>query len=107
VETHEGDPTSERRTDPWSNVSSEFSSLADHLRRVYDQVASEEGPTEAEIKKALVTLADAWNQIGAALSTALDDPETRARLRRAAGAFASALGAAITDLGEELGDRGG
>ncbi|HSJ83581.1 MAG TPA: hypothetical protein VLA91_07155 [Acidimicrobiia bacterium] len=104
METHQDDPTSERRTHPWSSVSSEFSSLADHLRRVYNQVASEDGPTEAEIKDALVTLAGAWSQVGAALSTALDDPETRVRLKRAAGAFASALGAAITDLGAELDD---
>ena len=71
---------------------------------MYNQVASEDGPTDAEIKEALVTLAGAWDQVGAALSTALDDPETRVRLKRAAGAFASALGAAITDLGAELDD---
>jgi hypothetical protein len=104
VETHQDDPTSERGTHPWSNVSSELSSLAEHLRRIYNQVASEDGPTEAEIQDALATLGGAWDQLGVALSTALDDPETRVRLKRAAGAFASGLGAAITDLAAELDD---
>lgn len=72
---------------------------------MYNQVVTD-GPTEAEIKAALVTLAGAWDQIGATLSTAIDDPETRVRLKRAAGAFASALGAAIADLGDELDGRG-
>jgi hypothetical protein len=106
VETHQDDPTSQTETEPWSNVSAELSSLGDHLRRLYSQVAPEDGPTETEIKEALVTLAGVFDQVGPPLAAALDDPETRIRLKKAAGAFASALGAAISDLGEAL-DHGG
>jgi hypothetical protein len=107
VEAHQDDPTSEKVTDPWSNVSAELSSLGDRLRQTYRRVASEDGPTEDEIKSALATLAGAWDQVAASLSTALNDPETRAHMKKAAGVFAAALGATVSDLGEELDGREG
>jgi hypothetical protein len=107
VETHQPDPTSEETTDPWGKVSTELSSLGDRLRQTYRRVASEDGPTEDEIKSALATLAGAWDQVAASLSTALNDPETRTHLRKAAGVFAAALGATVSDLGEELDGREG
>ena len=102
METHRPDLTSDETTDPWGNVSNELSSLGDRLRRIYERVASEDGPTEAEIRTAFATLAGVWDQVAESLSTALDDPETRAQLKRAAGSFAAALGASISGLGEEL-----
>ncbi|HEX6145255.1 MAG TPA: hypothetical protein VF083_00665 [Acidimicrobiia bacterium] len=102
METHRPDPTSEETTDPWDNVSSELSSLGERLRLIYERVASEDGPTEEEIRSAFATLAGVWDQMAGSLSAALADPETRAQLRRAAGAFAAALGASISGLGEEL-----
>ena len=102
METHRPDPTSEETTDPWDNVSNELSSLGERLRLIYERVASEDGPTEEEIRRAFATLAGVWDQVAESLSAALDDPETRAQLRRAAGSFAAALGASISGLGEEL-----
>ncbi|MGH8872229.1 MAG: hypothetical protein ACRDWS_09660 [Acidimicrobiia bacterium] len=91
--------------DTWDTVSSELSSLGDSLRNAYRRVASEDGPTEKEIKDALATLAGAWDQVAASFSIALNDPETRAHLKKAAGSFAAALGATISDLGEEVDGR--
>lgn len=106
METHHPDPTSEETTDRWDSVSNELSSLGERLRLIYQRVASEDGPTEEEVRSAFATLAGVWDQVAESLSAALDDPETRAQLRRAAGSFAAALGTSISDLGEEL-DREG
>jgi hypothetical protein len=86
-------------------VSSEFSSLGDRLKDTYRRVASDTGPTEEEIKEAFATLAGAWDQVAASFSTALNDPATRAHLKKAATSFAAALGTTITDLGDGI--RGG
>ena len=102
VETHQPDPTSNESVDPWETASSDFSSLGDRLRDTYRRVASEGGPSEDELKNAFATLLGAWEQVAASLSTALNDPDTRAHLKRAAGSFAAALGATITDLGSEF-----
>jgi hypothetical protein len=104
VETHQPDPTSDETTDPWGRVSTELSSLGERLRQVYGRVASEEGPTEEEIRSALATLAGVWDQVAASLSTVLNDAETRANLKRAAWSFAAALGTTFADLGDELGN---
>lgn len=102
VETHQPDPTTPEQPDPWETVSSEFSSLGDRLRETYHRVATEGGPSEDEIKGAFTTLLGAWNQVATAFSAALSDPETRAHLKNAASSFAAALGATITDLGDEI-----
>ena len=106
VETHQPDPTSYESADPWETASSDLSSLGDRLRDTYRRVASEEGPSEDELKEAFATLFGAWEQLAASLSTALNDPDTRAHLKRAAGSFAAALGATITDLGSEFDGKG-
>ncbi|HSK06377.1 MAG TPA: hypothetical protein VK990_02570 [Acidimicrobiia bacterium] len=102
METHRPDPTSDETTDPWDDLSSELSSLGERLRLIYKKVASEDGPTEGEIRSAFATLAGVWDQMAESLSAALDDPQTRAQLRRAAASLAAALGASISGLGEEL-----
>lgn len=83
-------------------MSSEFSSLGDRLKDTYRRVASDTGPTEDEIKDAFATLAGAWDQVAASFSTALNDPATRAHLKKAASSFAAALGTTITDLGDGI-----
>jgi len=83
-------------------VSSEFSSLGDRLKDTYRRVASGAGPSEDEIKEAFATLADAWDQVAASFSTAINDPATRAHLKEVATSFAAALGTTITDLGNEV-----
>lgn len=89
----------------WDTVSSELSSLGDRLRDAYRRVASDDGPTEDEIKHALATLAGAWEQVAASFSIALNDPDTRAHLEKAAGSLATALGATISALGGEVEGR--
>jgi hypothetical protein len=74
------------------------------LKDTYRKVASDGGPTEDELKQAFATLAGAWDQVAASLSTALNDPDTRAHLKQAASSFATALGSTITDLGSEFND---
>ena len=105
VETHQPDPTSNGETDPWDAASLEWSSLKDSLWSIYRRAAAEGGPSEDEIRKALATLAGAWDQVAASLSVALKDPDTRAGLKRAAGSFGAALGATISGLGDEIRHR--
>ena len=102
METHQPDPTSDDTKDPWDTVSTELSALGDRLRQTYRAVASEDGPTEDEIKGALSTLAGAWSQVAGSLSSALQDPATRAHLKKAAGSLAAALSTTISDLGKEM-----
>ncbi|HEU5113480.1 MAG TPA: hypothetical protein VFU96_09185 [Acidimicrobiia bacterium] len=102
METHRPDPTSNGETDPWDAASLEWGSLKDRLWSTYRQAASTGGPTEEEIKKALATLAGAWDQVAASFSAALSDPDTRDSLKRAAGSFAAALGATVSGLGEDF-----
>lgn len=70
----------------------------------YQQIADEHGPTEEEIKQAFATLAGAWDQVAESLSSALQDPEVRGQLKKAASSFATALGATISELGTEIGN---
>ena len=102
VETHDKDPTSEPGRDPWTTFHDEFSELGDQLKDTYRKAASEDGPSEAEIKDAFGTLASAWNQVAGSVSAALQDPEVRQRLKDAGSAFATAVGNTIAELGTEL-----
>lgn len=102
VETHENDPTSEPRRDPWTTFHEEFSELGDQLKDTYRKAASDDGPSEEDIKDAFGTLASAWNQVAGSVSAALQDPEVRQRLKDAGSAFATAVGNTIAELGSEL-----
>jgi hypothetical protein len=104
VETHENDPTSEEPTDPWTRFQEEFHDLGYQLKDTYRKVASDHGPSEEEIKDAYVTLANAWGQVAGSVSSALQDPVVRQRLKDAGSAFATAVGRTISDLGDELRD---
>ena len=59
--TEHGDPG--HNGDPWEELTDDVVRLAEKLKATYRQVADEEGPSEAEIRQALATLAGAWNQI--------------------------------------------
>jgi len=102
VETHEDDPTTEGPGDPWNTFQEEFGGLGERLKGTYRRVASEDGPTEEEIKEALATLAGAWDQIATSVSSALQDPEVRRKLKDAASSLATAVGTTINELGTEL-----
>jgi hypothetical protein len=105
VDTHRPDPTSNGEVDPWDAVTAEWAELKERLRRTYRDLASDDAPTEEEIKNALATLAGAWDQVAASFSSAMADPETRSQLKKAAGSLAAALGATVTGLGKELDTR--
>lgn len=102
METHDNDPTSDSPRDPWTTFHDEFSGLGDQLKDTYRRSASENGPSEEEIKDAFGTLASAWNQVAGSVSAALQDPEVRQRLKDAGSAFAAAVGNTISELGTEL-----
>lgn len=106
VETHENDPTSDNGVDPWIEFQDEFGGLGERLKETYRKVSSESGPSEEEIKEAFGTLIGAWDQVAASVSTALQDPEVRERLKAAASSLASAVGATISELGTELREDG-
>jgi hypothetical protein len=91
--------------DPWDAVTVEWGELKERLRRTYQDLASDDAPTEEEIRNALATLAGAWDQVAESFSAAIADPETRSQLKKAAGSLAAALGATVTGLGKELDTR--
>ncbi len=76
--------------------------MGERLKGTYRRVASEDGPTEEEIKEAFATLAGAWDQIATSVSSALQDPEVRRKLKDAASSLATAVGTTINELGAEL-----
>ena len=102
VEKHDQDPTTNGEGDPWSTFHDEFGDLGEKIKETYRKVASEDGPTEEEIKEAFGTLIGAWDQVAGSVSSALQDPEVRARLKAAASSFATAVGTTVSELGDEL-----
>jgi hypothetical protein len=105
VEFHDTDPKTEDGVDPWDAVSSTFGELGDRLKSTYRRVADDRGPDEEEIRSAFATLIGAWDQVAESVSDALRDPETREKLKKAAGSFAAAVGSTLSDLGAEFGAR--
>lgn len=79
--------------------------MGDQLKDTYRKAASDDGPSEDEIKDAFGTIASAWNQVAGSVSAALQDPEVRERLKDAGTAFAAAVGNTIAELGTELRDN--
>lgn len=104
VEPHREDPTTDETTDPWNEFHADFGGLGQRLKDTYQKVAAESGPSEAEIKEAFETLIGAWDQVAESVTTALQDPEVRERLKSAASSFATAVGKTISELGSELKD---
>ena len=104
VETHDGDPTTERgpEQDPWETVTTEFAALKIRLADTYRRVANDHGPTEDEIREAFATLAGAWDQVAESVTTALKDPDVQEKLKDAAGSFATALGVTMSELGSVI-----
>lgn len=65
-------------------------------------MADDSGPSEDEVRDAFATLLGVWNQIAGSVSEAVRDPETREQLKKAATAFATAVGTTIADLATEF-----
>ncbi len=92
--------------DPWETVSEDFRGVLHSLKEAYRGASNGDGPSEEEIREAFGTLLGAWDKVAEAVSAALAKPEVRERLKETAGSLATALGATITDLGEELRSAG-
>jgi hypothetical protein len=107
VETHEDDPTTEQPRDSWTSFHDELGGLGERLKDTYRRVASDGGPSDEEIKEAVATLIGAWDQVAESVSTALQDPDLRDKLKTAASSFAAAVGNTMSELGWELRGSGG
>lgn len=107
METHEDDPTTEQPGDPWTSFHDELGGLGERLKDTYRKVASDGGPSDEEIKEAVATLVGAWDQVAESVSTALQDPDLRDKLKTAASSFAAAVGNTMSELGSELRGSGG
>lgn len=83
-------------------MSDDFRGLLNSLKEAYRGVSDGRGPSEEEIREAFGTLLGAWDKVAEAVTTALTKPEVRKHLKETASSLATALGATIADLGEEL-----
>lgn len=94
--TENGDPG--HNGDPWGELTDDVVRLAEKLKATYRQIADEEGPSEAEIRQALATLAGAWNQVTRSVGLAMQDEAVRAHFRQAASSLAAAVGATFAEV---------
>jgi len=72
------------------------------LKETYQRSFADEGPDQTEIKAALRTLGNAWENVAQAVGAAARDEEVRAKMKSAATGFFEAVGAAFSELGSEL-----
>jgi hypothetical protein len=94
--SHNGDPGHDG--DPWGELTDDVVRLAEKVKATYRQIADEDGPSEAEIRQALATLAGAWNQIARSVGVAMQDEAVRAQVRQAASSLATAVGATFAEF---------
>ena len=83
-------------------MTEQLSSLGRKLRDTYQQSLTESPPDQEEIKAALRTLGNAWEKVAQAVGTAARDEEVRANMKSAATGFFEAVGAAFSELGDEI-----
>jgi hypothetical protein len=102
MEAHQPDPTTRVEPDPWETVYDQVGEIGDRLKVIYQGVAGERGPSEEEIRQALVTLTGVWDQLSSSFSVVFQDPELRQRLRTTAAALGEALGDTIAGVGRDL-----
>ncbi|MGH8875362.1 MAG: hypothetical protein ACRDVM_08965 [Acidimicrobiia bacterium] len=104
METHDGDARSRQAADPdaaWRRVAEQVSALSDRFRDHY-LTEDAEGPTDEAVREALRTLGEALNRVVVSLGHALGDPDVREAAKQTAGGLVTAMGAAFSELGEEL-----
>lgn len=83
-------------------MADQWKSLGRKLRDTYRQSASDDGPTDEDIRAAFSTLGSAWDRLAGAFGTAIRDEQVRQNAKRAATGFFEAVGAAFSELGSEL-----
>lgn len=94
----------DQETGPWSDLTDDLLGLTDKLRTTYRRAADESGPSEDEVRDALRTLAGAWNQLAGSVGTAIQDPEVKRHLKKAASSLVNAVGASLSELIPTPGD---
>jgi hypothetical protein len=103
----------EPRDAAWSQVSEQFATLSDRLRRRYEEsdvasdVAREGGADERaagreSVQDALRTLSDAAERLVATVGSAVRDAEVQADAKRAASSLVDALGLTFSQVGADI-----
>lgn len=88
----------DQETGPWSELTDDLLGLTDKLRTTYRRAADQSGPSEDQVRDALRTLAGAWNQLAGSVGTAIQDPEVKRHLKKAASSLVNAVGASLSEL---------
>jgi hypothetical protein len=110
VESKDAEP----RDAAWNQVSEQFATLGDRLRRRYEEsdIAGEglagegaqgQGPAGREsVQDAMRTLGEAAERLAATVGGAFRDPEVQADAKRAASSLVDALGITFSQVGEDI-----
>ena len=72
------------------------------MRARYRDIVGEDGPDEEDIRRSLETLGEAARAVADSIGAAMRDPETRDQLKKVSSSIASAIGATLSQFGEEL-----
>lgn len=87
----------------WDEVGERFAALGRHWRERYEERARNEGAeARAQVDDALRTLADAVDDVAAAIGDAVRDPATREQARQAGTSLGDALAATFGEVGEQI-----
>ena len=92
--------TEAKAKEAWDKFAADAQNLAGELRRNYQGAGDQE--KTAEINRSLRQLGQAAEAFFDSLDTATRDPEVRARTKRAARSFGSALAETFREVGDEL-----
>ena len=92
---------SERR-DPWDVAGERWAGISANVRARYRDIVGEDGPDEDDIRQSLETLGEAARAVADSIGAAMRDPETRDQLKKVSSSIASAVGATLSQFGEEL-----
>lgn len=82
----------------WSDLTDDLLGLTERLRSTYRRAAAEDGPSEEDVRAAFHTLAGAWNQMAGSVATAIQDPEVRGHLKKAASSLVAAVSATLSEF---------
>lgn len=83
-------------------VADRWAAVSSAVRNRYRQVVGNDGPADEDVRQALVTIGDAVKAVVVSINGALQEPSTREHLKKVTSSIASAVGATLADLGDEL-----
>ncbi len=88
--------------DPWDVAGERWTDVSDLVKDRYRQVVGDTGPDEDEVRAAFETIGDAARAVADSIGQAIRDPDTREQLKKMSSSVASAIGATLSQLGEEI-----